>query len=272
MNSSTRREIRGDSLLRLSLGSVHDPDSSLLERYRKEFLRWKYGDPDTPYLPSADDKEFLAYVVRRANEAEMQGTIDPLTELGNRRALHQVFAYQQAEARRSGGREYHGVTMVDVTMKIVNDKDGHEAGDEFLRRVADVMKESARRGTDLVCRVGGDEFFAYLPHTDHIGTIIVADRIRKGIIDISDKHFNGLVSGGVGAYSFLMDDGTALEQTLKNADEALYAARRTAKKRKAETGAVREPVLMFFHDGEQPREVRIERPGYTRITPADRVA
>ena len=104
---------------------------------------------------------------------------DPLTGIGNRRALD-----ERLTAARDSQR---AVTLlaIDVDdLKVVNDTHGHACGDELLQVVADLLVEQAR-ATDAVIRSGGDEFFVVLDQPDAKGGAQLAQRIRTAVEGIA---------------------------------------------------------------------------------------
>lgn len=113
------------------------------------------------------------------DEISRAATIDSLTELLNHRHLMQRLDEEISRARRSG----HPLTvmMIDIDdFKLVNDAHGHTVGDQLLRLVAGILKETLRE-TDTIGRYGGDEFLALLPETDGPQAIMVAERVVSAI-------------------------------------------------------------------------------------------
>src|SRR5690606_9547855 len=104
--------------------------------------------------------------------------IDGLTGVANRRHLDEALSLEYRRAQRSGAPL--SFLMFDIDQfKRYNDHYGHQAGDEWLKRVASVLSETASRPGDLVARYGGEEFVAILPNTDlagarHLGEAVVA--------------------------------------------------------------------------------------------------
>ena len=104
---------------------------------------------------------------------------DSATGLGNRRAWLQTLHVEAGRARRTG----RPVTIVilDIDgLKQVNDRFGHAAGDALISRAAAALA-SARRATDVVCRLGGDEFGIAAPDTDHVQAGQLSTRVREAL-------------------------------------------------------------------------------------------
>lgn len=151
-------------------------------------------------------------------------TIDPLTGVGNRRWLDIEMKQRFAQLRRQNAP--FSVVIMDIDhFKKVNDNWGHDAGDLILVSVATEIRKTLR-DMDVMCRLGGEEFVAILPDTNEIAAIAAAERIRLAIAGASyryrDKVIPITVSLGVTA-AVPLDEA---EDTLKRADDALYAAKR----------------------------------------------
>lgn len=165
-------------------------------------------------------------VQRQNRELERLATLDPLTNCLNRRAF-----FEQAETIFRAATRYDypiACMMLDVDhFKSVNDNHGHARGDEVLQQVGLTLLKSTREST-LVCRYGGEEFCVLLPHSDLAAAYDFAERAR---VAIADLHFEDLRVTA----SFGVTDRTLGEQDvqgmLDQADQALYAAKRTGRNR-----------------------------------------
>jgi diguanylate cyclase len=161
----------------------------------------------------------LASQNRRLDEL---GRTDPLTGLGNRRQCLSLVEIELARHRRSG--QPAALMILDIDhFKEINDRYGHPIGDEVLRRVAKVLRDSARR-SDSVARYGGDEFLMVLPDTTLRGADEAARRVRARLAvarftDAPDLHCT--VSMGAAAANAQMDADDWVQQ----ADAALYRAK-----------------------------------------------
>jgi diguanylate cyclase (GGDEF)-like protein len=113
--------------------------------------------------------------------------------------------------------------MADVDhFKSYNDTFGHPAGDEVLKRVATLLRESTRI-IDCVARYGGEEFAVLLPETDTAGALEVAERIRKRVV--SEPFPDRAITLSIGVAEF-PKDGDRAEMVIAVADAALYEAKR----------------------------------------------
>lgn len=122
--------------------------------------------------------------------------------------------------------------IMDVDhFKLVNDTYGHPQGDAILRQVGGVIR-SVTRGTDVVCRYGGDEFTITLTETNRIGAVLVAERIRKGVEEYEfvsgGKVLHISVSGGVASFP---EDISTRKELIEKADQALYEAKKQGRNR-----------------------------------------
>jgi diguanylate cyclase (GGDEF)-like protein len=105
---------------------------------------------------------------------------DGLTGIANRRAFDEALARAWAAARRE--QTPISLLMVDIDhFKAFNDTYGHPAGDDCIRRVADIIASHARRPGDVAARLGGEEFGLLMPGTEEAGVAMIAERIRAGV-------------------------------------------------------------------------------------------
>ncbi len=157
-----------------------------------------------------------------ANRAlDLQARTDALTGLLNRRGFETQMAFAVALARRSS-RPLSLITVDVDHFKRVNDTYGHEAGDEVLRRLARTL-ESRLRGSDVVARLGGEEFVALLPDTDLTGAQSIAQALVTAMAEQQDPVVGTItVSAGVATMRGADDTGAAM---LRRGDAALYEAK-----------------------------------------------
>ena len=150
-----------------------------------------------------------------------ESLVDPLTCAFNRRYFD-AHAPRMA-ARCRAARNPVAVLMIDVdNLKQINDARGHSAGDRVLKEVVDRFT-SALRPSDLVARVGGDEFVVVMPETDPDAALHIAERLCSRIGDTPVEGVAVTVSVGTAASR---PDEEELDATLQRADAALYEAKR----------------------------------------------
>jgi diguanylate cyclase (GGDEF)-like protein len=167
-----------------------------------------------------------ALVGEQAAVAEMRRLVhtDSLTGLTSRRQFIELAEQELGRFRRYNTR--FAVLIVDLDhFKPINDTYGHNAGDEVLRRFADLMRRQSRRN-DLVGRLGGEEFCLVLPETSLAAAQDVAERIVaecRQLEVVVDGHLLGItVSVGV---TEVEPDDRDFSSVLRRADSALYAAK-----------------------------------------------
>ena len=176
---------------------------------------------------------------KRAEEAleeakrklEELATTDELTGLANRRRFMEVLEAEFQRSRRYGGRL--ALAMVDVDrFKSFNDAHGHAFGDRVLVEVAKRLAAEARQ-TDVVARLGGDEFAILMPETSADEAVQAAERIRKAVSKdpISDGKRSALAMVSVGIGTVQNGKAGTPESLLKQADDAMYAAKEAGRNR-----------------------------------------
>ena len=153
---------------------------------------------------------------------EAASMTDPLTGLRNRRGM--AFALKQFDLL---DQHYAAVTLDIDHFKQVNDQHGHDVGDAVLRFLAEIMKECSRP-TDVLCRMGGEEFLMLLPETDASGASIAAERLLARLRQtVSPTGTPVTASIGIACSG----SHASPEATFKAADEALYRAKRAGRDR-----------------------------------------
>ncbi|MCG5054816.1 MAG: GGDEF domain-containing protein [Myxococcales bacterium] len=151
---------------------------------------------------------------------------DPLTGLWNRRYFDERLAEEISRGRRKLDYRF-SILLVDVNdLKLVNDNDGHAAGDALLRWVSRFL-QSATRAHDLVCRLGGDEFGILLPDCSPLQAHAVQARLREALAAENERHTRA-VGMSLGTAT-CPDGGPDPEALLRAADAAMYADKRRQK-------------------------------------------
>jgi diguanylate cyclase (GGDEF)-like protein/PAS domain S-box-containing protein len=159
---------------------------------------------------------------------EELAVVDDMTGLSNRRYFDERLTIEWKLAQRLN----HPVSliMIDVDyFKQFNDTYGHQEGDKCLQTVAKAMQQSVFRGTEAVCRYGGEEFCILLPSIDLDGAFVIAERVRENLEKLKLPHKASKVSdwvtisGGVSTFTPRIEDEAL--QFVALADEALYQAK-----------------------------------------------
>ncbi len=161
---------------------------------------------------------------------------DGLTGLFNRRHFDQLLAQEWARAVHQGS--VFSVLMMDVDcFKSFNDHYGHQAGDACLVQVAQVLQSFGRRAGDMAARYGGEEFVLLLTNDSNThpnAAAEIANALRQAVQALHIPHTEspwGCVTISVGAASVLAGPHVSAERLLKQADDALYAAKAAGRNR-----------------------------------------
>ena len=154
--------------------------------------------------------------VKRQEQQHMETMMlrDPLTGLRNRRAF-------DAEIKRLDQKRYYPLILVvaDVNnLKLTNDAFGHDAGDELLRQVAKVLVDSCRE-TDIIARIGGDEFILLLPNTDVPYADLIINRMNETLAQLSIHDMPITVSFG---HALKESQDTPMLQLFQEAETGMY--------------------------------------------------
>ena len=170
--------------------------------------------------------------LRRSNDELLEAyallqqlaTVDPLTGLENRRSLMDFSEVQLKLAQRY--KSFFSILLIDLDyFKKINDTYGHLIGDEILKNIAKILKESLRN-VDHIGRFGGEEFIVILPNTTLKNAVLVAEKVRDAIANfvhnIEEQNIQTTVSIGIASYNPLDDD---VNQIIERADHALYTAK-----------------------------------------------
>ncbi len=205
---------------------------------------------DSPYSPSAVATgvlamvylgvSFHAYIDRSMsyfkrmrdynNQLQDLASHDPLTRVFNAGAYYRACDQQIHVSQRSN--QTFAVLFIDLDhFKSINDTYGHAVGDDVLRTVAQTLQTTVRR-SDIVGRIGGEEFSVFLPNTQLLGAQQLAETLRVAIesiqIEVNGMHLRITASIGVAAKRFDQETMQAIQQL---ADQAMYEAKRGGRNR-----------------------------------------
>jgi diguanylate cyclase (GGDEF)-like protein len=198
----------------IGLVTIVRPDQSPYSASELDLLRLLVDQLSIAVQNARDYREKLDQAIR-----------DPLTGLYNRRFFYETLNKELHRTERYGSTV--SIVLLDIDdFKAINDSLGHAAGDDALRRIAQVV-QSLMRATDSFARLGGEEFAVLLPETDQLDALLVAERLRTTIARhkiLPDRRVT--VSGGV---SSCPQDATCPDELIRQADAALYWAKRNGK-------------------------------------------
>ncbi|MFI5232676.1 MAG: diguanylate cyclase [Gemmatimonadales bacterium] len=207
-----------------------------LQRIIHVFERVQEGDFSLEYDESLDRMPDAITVVGRAYN-RMRGHLekivltDPLSGCFNRRGFDQLATREVSRAVRGG--HPMAVLALDVDhFKHINDEYGHLTGDEVLREMGLLLRETARLG-DVVARYGGEEFEILAPDTNHEGARILADRIQQAFRTgpFAAVGVERAVTVSIGIASDTARNDRVASVLIARADEALYVAKRNGRNR-----------------------------------------
>ncbi|QNA90010.1 EAL domain-containing protein [Massilia sp. Dwa41.01b] len=175
-------------------------------------------------------RKMRSRMARAERELAYLAYTDPVTDLPNRRAGHEALDTMIERARIKG--EKVGLLLIDLdNFKVVNDTAGHDAGDHLLRLVAGLLRDQTRE-TDLVARIGGDEFVVIagpLHGSDELH--VLAERIIAALqqpLQLDGLEFVATASIGSAVFP---DDADSAPELVSNADTALYDAKDAGRNR-----------------------------------------
>jgi len=161
--------------------------------------------------------EKLSSLSNKLEQAESDARNDPLTGLPNRRRL--------AEFLGEVGKSAFCFLVVDIDFfKKVNDTYGHDVGDEILQQLASILQNNIRN-TDLVARIGGEEFCVVFVNTPIDVSFTLADELRQKIADSAFQTQQGVLKITISVGLAEHEIGKPAGKTFKAADKALYASK-----------------------------------------------
>jgi len=211
----------------VSCDVIEQKDGTFLERYSSPVLDEKgtyYGRIWT-FRDITEIKKYQCFL-------EHLSVTDGLTGISNRRRFDDFIEHEWLRAMRN--RHHLSLILMDIDFfKNFNDNYGHVAGDDCLRRIAQVLLSMVKRASDLAARYGGEEFACVLPGTDSDGAFVfahkIADRIRSLKIPHAYSSVSGYVTVSMGVATMIPHHGQSLSELIQSADEALYKAKQSGR-------------------------------------------
>ena len=169
--------------------------------------------------------------IRQMRAIELLSMIDALTEVSNRRSFDIQLTISWAHALRE--KRPLSLLMLDVDdFKRYNDTYGHLMGDEMLKAVARICKDTIKRAGDVVARFGGEEFAVLLPNTELESALVMAENMRARMEQTHVRTTDGektSVTVSIGAASITPGPGNCPAELIAKADACLYAAKKSGK-------------------------------------------
>src|SRR5262249_26018815 len=168
--------------------------------------------------------------VQHADQLEQLAIHDAMTGVYNRRHFMALAEAEWVRYQRYGRQM--SLVMLDIDFfKKVNDTYGHAAGDRVIIQVADICRTN-KRASDVLARIGGEEFVLLLPETDSAGARIQAERLRELVSEWAIAIEGGSVAVTVSVgVSEIRRDMTGIKELLREGDTALYEAKHTGRNR-----------------------------------------
>ena len=231
---ASRRELEGIPVLMLTAEADGDRKAEILERGALDYVTKPFHEKELLARVRIHHKlKVLQDELREKNQLlEMISVTDPLTGLFNRR--HLMSRLEEELARTVRYENPLSVVMIDIDhFKQVNDQFGHAMGDEVLRTVGRMLKETVR-ATDVAARLGGEELMLMLVHTDLNGAKQVAENVRTRL-EATEHRLDGAMVKRTASFGVASLEGrdkkASVELLLRRADEALYRAKQTGRNR-----------------------------------------
>ena len=177
---------------------------------------------DSRYVEASLRRE-IGRLHARIAELERLADTDTLTPLANRRAFSREVERVVAQAARHATTA--AVLFLDVDdLKSLNDRYGHQAGDAALLHVARLLRSEVR-ASDIVARVGGDEFGLVLDHLDEDAARLKAAALTEAVATSPFRHGDGSIALGLSVGLTMVRQGDNADAVLARADAAMYASK-----------------------------------------------
>lgn len=194
-------------------------------------------------LETETRRDFLMTLLQRINTIRLEDSnrkleqlsiLDELTGTANRRHFNTTFDREWNSASRN--KYPISLLFIDIDFfKSFNDNYGHQAGDQCLQKIGEMLKHSVRRASDLPARYGGEEFVILLPHTECSEAVALAESIRRQVELLNIRHaFSEIadhVTISLGVAGAMPTPKTDSSQLLAMADAALYKAKEQGRNR-----------------------------------------
>lgn len=210
------------------------------DSYSFENRTWRWGsDPiNNVLIPLVLAPPFFFVLLSKMRQLAIAhrelmtvASTDSLTSLLNRRAFTEMVDGYLKRVQKAATPSHGALLVIDVDhFKLVNDRFGHDSGDEALKLIARTISDTVRE-TDLVGRMGGEEFCVFIPGQSPERITVVAERIRAAVNEAAfnprgEPHDLSVSVGGV-----IFDRATPFSDLYRGADERLYSAKRNGRNR-----------------------------------------
>jgi diguanylate cyclase (GGDEF)-like protein len=219
---SSAWEFLFEDLVGLSVDTGHEPES-LSKRFEyvistAVFVMISLIFPAMVGYKLIDNQEKLTDKIKRLSEE------DYLTKLHNRRKIHEILQNEISRSKRYNST--FAVILLDIdNFKTTNDKFGHNAGDQLLVQISDIISNTIRE-SDIASRWGGEEFLVFCPHTSIDGAFSLAEKLRNNIENNEFEEI-GYKTSSFGVSQ--IEHADTVQSLIQRADEALYSAKNSGK-------------------------------------------
>lgn len=235
--SQDLRELPGNSDVPIAFSTRSESDNALLmeaQFYGGLFLIHKpYNESQllAQLSTMVRIKQLQDELKNKMTELDRLASTDPLTGLYNRRFFYQRMEEEISRASRS--MSPISLVYLDIDLfKAINDTYGHQAGDTVLKQVARIMTRLLRK-SDVLGRIGGEEFLILLPDTDGPGSQVIADRLCKRVENTPFLYKDDSIDVTVSLGVYCSPDPVAIgvDELVSRADAALYEAKQSGRNR-----------------------------------------
>lgn len=168
----------------------------------------------------------------KTEDLKLQSYTDELTGINNRRFFNEIFGFEWKRAFRN--QSLVGIAIGDIDFfKRVNDTHGHGAGDEYLKRIGDTLKDTFKRTTDIVARYGGEEFIILLLDMPQNHMVEKVEELRQVIENVRVEYQGVSIKStmSLGVAAMVPRDPEKADALISLADKALYNAKKKGRNR-----------------------------------------
>ena len=161
-----------------------------------------------------------------------EAKLDGLTQILNRKSFDELIRHEIARSKKE--KQSMALLLLDIDhFKRINDNFGHLIGDRVLIDIVKIIEKCISSSTDELGRYGGEEFMVLLPSHSRESAILIAEKIRKSIseYDITVNGEDLILTISIGVFAAVPDKKTTIYDFLRNADEALFRAKKNGRNR-----------------------------------------